>query len=280
MMQRSREIIDRAIAEYKPYAIAMMLSGGDDSLTAFYVARALNIPIDFILHGNTRTGVKQTTEFVRRFAQDMSTPYIEADAGDMFERRVLRKGWYGRGDAAHSMAYHRLKQDPFVAAISAYIRHGKRGRNILMINGFREQESANRKKQAKNPIARAKENSPNIWVNIIHHWSKGDCLDFLNDCKAQRNPVAELCHRSGECMCGTMQGLEARQEVSYWFPDWGRWLDRLEKQVQENGFYWGWGEGIPESFANLKQREKEIKNGQLDLFNDWLPMCQSCMAQR
>lgn len=267
----SKETVEKAIKDYKPYAICLALSGGDDSLTAYQVAKTLDINIDFIIHCNTRTGIQETTNFVRQFSACSGCKYLECDAKDKYEKYVLRKGFFGRGIKAHTYAYHTLKQQHLQKTLSKYIRQRKKGRYILLLNGARKEESNNRKHNLVEPFNPDKASPKNVWVNIIHEWSKLDCIEFLEGQKVKRNPVTEILHRSGECMCGTMQSLEARREAAFWFPGWGKWLDDLEQRVLSQGFYWRWGENIPKSFT-------EKKNGQLDIF-DYLPMCQGCQLE-
>lgn len=266
-IEMSQEIISRAITEYNPYAIVVMFSGGDDSLTAYHLSRHLNIPATHFLHGVTNTGIVETTDFARMTGEQSGLKYIEANAGNAFDDYVLRKGFFGTGDDAHTIAYHILKHRRFRATLSRHIRLGFPGRKILLINGARKQESDNRKRSMINPI---KADGPNIWVNIINDWTKLDCLEFLDSHK--RNPVTEILHRSGECLCGTMQSLETRKEVSFWFPYWGKKIDALEKETCKRGFCWGWGQDLPPGIKAQKAREKAISNGQLE----WLPMCQNC----
>lgn len=276
LLSESMNIVNRAIVDHDPYAVVLMLSGGDDSMTAGYVAKSLGIKVDFVLHGVTGTGIPEANEFARLVAPQFSDGYIEADAGDKYERYVLRKGFFGVGlDPAHKFAYHVLKKENFVHALSVNIRQRKRGRKIILLNGARRQESDNRRRRLIDPI---RVDGSNIWVNIINEWSKRDCLDFIRDSGGQRSPVAALLHRSGECLCGTTQTTETRMEASFFFPAWGKWLDDLESRVAKKGFCWKWGEDVPPEFKARKNREKAIRAGQMDLFDDWLPMCQTCVA--
>jgi len=273
-LTRSQEIITKAITDHKPYAIVTMFSGGDDSLTAYHVAKALKVPVTHLMHGVTGTGIPETTRFARKIGEQSGLNYIEANAGNAYEDYILRKGFFGVGRVAHDYAYHNLKAQPFRTALSKEIRHRKRGRNILLINGARWQESANRKR-LKNQSIRVDAHTPsNIWVNIINDWSKKDCRNFLES--QERNPVTDLLHRSGECLCGTMQRPfgETRKEISFWFPKWGQWLNDLEGQACKRGFCWGWGEDLPPDISERKRREKQIKNGQLEF--SFTPLCQSC----
>lgn len=270
-LEMSREIVNRAIAEYSPYAIVMMFSGGDDSLTAYHVAKTLGIPITHFMHGVTNTGITETTDFARQVGEQSGLKYLEANAGNAFADYVLRKGFFGIGEIAHENAYHILKNQRFVSTLSQHIRNKKRNRNILLLTGARKQESNRRKLMTMNPV---RPDGPNIWVSMINDWTKLECLEFLDGHK--RNPVTEILHRSGECLCGTMQSLETRREVSYWFPYWGKWLDDLEQDACKRGFCWKWGEDLPPKIKAKKAREKAIRNGQLE----WLPLCQNCQLMQ
>lgn len=268
-LDTSREIYQSALDRLEPYAIVAMVSGGDDSLTALGVAIHLNIPVDAILHVRTGTGIPETTEFVRHLGEISPQRYLEYDAGDAYVSYVMRKGFFGRGLLAHSYAYHLLKADGFRKLLSREIRQRKRGRNIFLINGARQDESENRMFTMREPIQREKKGSANWWVNIINDWSKADCRAFLNEMGIERSPVTRNLCRSGECMCGTMQSHEERAEAAFFYPQWGAWLDDLEQRVTER-FPWQWGDDIPQWFS-------QEQAGQLRLF-DFQPMCRSCVA--
>ena len=270
LIEQSKEIVNKAVVDYDPYAVLVAVSGGDDSLTAYHLTKYLGIPIDGILHINTQTGIEETTIFVRNLADKENVSYFEGDAGTAYDEYILRKGFFGRGLKAHSYAYHILKKT-VITKVLATIRQRKRNRKILIINGARITESDNRAKNFAGRIYR--EDNSNVWVNIIHYWTKSHCLEFLSGCSGIcRNPVSiQLC-RSGECMCGTMQSIQSRHEAAALYPDWGKRMDERERQVLER-FPWGWGQNIPSSFA-LEQK------GQLRLFDyDLQPLCSSCLNE-
>lgn len=242
MIESSQEILRRAIAEIEPYAIVSMISGGKDSLCAFYVAKELGIPITHIMHGITRTGIPETTDFVRHFAETQPYIYLEADAGSNYEDYVRRKGFFGVGIEAHRFTYHLLKSQVFRYIVSKKIRFGKRNRPVLFLNGARQTESANRNQHLQ-PI-RKDDRYNNYWVSPLFEWSKEERDDYLDRVSAPINPVTVKLCRSGECLCGTTQSKATREEAAFYFPSWGKWLNDLEKEVKTK-FGFGWGENSP-----------------------------------
>lgn len=266
LVERAAAIWRRAAEQYNPYAVVMMFSGGSDSTAAYEAARRAGVPLTHILHGRTGTGIPETTEYARRVGQSSGLVYLEADAGDAYERYVLRKGFFGRGETAHNYAYHTLKAEHFRKALSRGIRQGRRGRSILLINGARAQESSARGRKIPAAI---RADGPNVWVSLIHDWNATEKRDFLAETGSPINPVTQTLCRSGECMCGTTQSQAVRAEAAYWYPRWGRWLDDLERRVMAR-FPWRWGDDVPSWFA-------QTQRGQLSLGADFLPMCHSCI---
>lgn len=254
LIDRSQGIADTFFAQYDPRIVVALVSGGKDSLTAYYVAsHYLHLKIDAVVHVKTETGIPETSEFVRSWAESLKgSLYMERSAGTAFEDYVLRKGFFGRGMRAHAYAYHVLKADPLRKAMSVF-RQRRRNFPIMMISGIRLDESNNRKYNfAQKTIKPDPAAKNNLFVNIIEHFSARDCLDLLSEVGAPRNPVSDLLHASRECMCGTMQSEEDRREASYWFPHWGSWIDRLEAKVNET-FPEKWGE------ATTKKKRLPVK---------------------
>lgn len=240
-VDKSAAILRQAIDQFNPTHIVSMVSGGKDSAASDQVARELGVKIDLVIHGNTRCGIPETSQFVR----------------DTY-------GSIGDFIGAHGFSYRVLKATPFRKAISKHIRKGRRGVRILLLNGARKDESENRQKYLQ--TFRQDPASPgNVWVNLIHDWTQDDRDRYLDSRCTPINPVAKALCRSGECMCGTMQTKAERVEAAVLYPDWGRWLSELEREaVRLHGF--GWGEPFP------KPRDER----QADLFQ---PMCKDCVAR-
>lgn len=263
-IDKSAQILKDAIARFSPTHIVSMVSGGKDSAASDAVARELGVKIDFVMHGNTRCGIPETSEFVRSTYGALGE-LVEADAGTAYEEYVTRKGFFGVGLSAHAFAYRVLKATPFRKAVSRHIRKGKRDVRVLLINGARKDESENRQKHLQ--TWRQDPASPgNIWVNLIHDWTQDDRDEYLHERGTPINPVAKALCRSGECMCGTMQSKAERNEAAVLFPKWGNWLSELEAEARKiHGFGWG------EDFPTYEQK------AQINIFEEFLPMCKDCM---
>jgi 3'-phosphoadenosine 5'-phosphosulfate sulfotransferase (PAPS reductase)/FAD synthetase len=261
ILESSAQILSNAVEYFNPTHIVSMVSGGKDSAASDQVARELGVKIDFVMHGNTGCGIPATSSFVRETYGAIGE-YVEASAGAAYEDYVLRKGFFGKGIAAHGFAYRILKATPFRKAISKNIRQRKRGVRVLLLNGARKDESENRRLNLV--VTRADPAAPgNLWVNLIHDWSQIDRDKYLDERKTKINPVAiQLC-RSGECMCGTMQTHEERIEAAILYPKWGDWMSNLDAEAKRlHGF--GWGETYP----------RKRLTGQSDMFQ---PMCSDCV---
>lgn len=268
-IKESREVIEKAMIDHQPYATVALFSGGGDSLGMAALLKILGVRVDYIMHGITGTGLPDTLEYVRKIKDHLPGEYIEASAGDAYERYVLRKGFFGRGMTAHAYAYHVLKSDAFEKAMSKYIVQRKRGRKILLFNGVREDESDNRSKNYDGQLINIYPRKPNnIWVNVVYWWSKKELAELVEELSLERNPVSLALNRSGECYCGTSQNQADRLLASQFNPEWGKWLDDLERRVIANGFPWRWGQEISKSV--IMERD-----GQINMF---MPMCVGCKS--
>ena len=226
ILNESRNIFNQSFEMFNPSLVLLAISGGDDSLTALSVARYLGIKIDFAIHINTRTGIQQTSDFVVEHCKRYNIPLIIGDAGNAYEDYVIRKGFFGKGRKAHSFSYHLLKAGIFRKQVSK-LRKRRRNFRTLVLNGVRVDESKNRTDNFGDVTYRIDNKKKNmkphhsfdVWVNIIHWWSKNKCLQFLKEQNIERNPVSIKLNRSGECLCGTMQSQAVRNEVGHHYPD-------------------------------------------------------------
>lgn len=270
LLKESHEIVSKAIKDTNPYAIVLMLSGGDDSITALQVATMLGIKIDFIMHGVTGTGLPAVRKYVHEVATNYNIPLLEANAGSAFEDYVRRKGFFGKGNFAHSFSYHILKERPFDRTVSQSIRKNKSGRKIIFLNGVRVEESENRADNyGDNPYRWIRKKD--LWVNIIHWFTKKQCLELLQAENIKRSPVAIELGRSGECFCGTMQSDADRIAASEFDPEWGKWMLNLRREITKK---FGWD--INQNPKKHMLEEIKLKAQKL---NEFMPMCVGCKSR-
>ncbi len=248
---RSLQIIDEAIAKYKPARILGLFSGGHDSLTAVHVA-ARHPQFSYAVHINTGIGIPQTREFVRATALNQNwnlQEYKAADCGQDYAQIVSQYGF--PGPAQHRTMYIRLKERPLNKAMKEAKSSYPRNTNILLISGVRFQESV-RRMGYKDAVTKQ---GSKIWVNIINDWSKTDCNLYLQNHKIPRSPVVEKICKSGECLCGAFAKSGEFTELEYCFPEYAAHIKSLQSA---NGKRWGWG-------ADRKTNGKEVG-----------PLCAGC----
>lgn len=268
---------------YKPYGVIAMVSGGDDSMMLKYVLDELGIEVDFIMHGVTGTGIQETTDFVREIVANSGTRYLEANAKDAYLKYVMRKGFFGKGNDAHAKSYHVLKAQPFRTAVSHNIRHGKRGRYVLFLNGVRVDESENRADKLGDKIFNLDPAmKKNVWVNILHWVTTKERDRYLADNSLKRSPVATVMGCSGECWCGTTQSMATALQAAELFPKWGERWRETRKQVIKR-FPWDWGQNITkyEKLERAGQQNVRFNEDTLVFKKDepFMPMCHGCKAR-
>lgn len=272
-LKESLEIVNKAIVDHNPYAICVMVSGGDDSITALYVAKMLGIKIDFIIHGVTGTQLRGCREYVQSVAEKTNIKLLEANAGTAYEDYIRRKGFFGKGKDAHKFSYHILKDNPFGRTLTKNLSRGVRGRKVLLLNGVRVDESENRLDNfGDNPTRVSASRPNNIWVNIIHWFTRENCLELLEAENIERSPVARVLGRSGECNCGTVQNTNEIAAARAYDPEWGKRLDVL-RQYAISKFGWDiWQAPTKAVLAEIKDQAAKVP--------DYMPMCVGCKARQ
>lgn len=247
--------VKSAIRAQKPIAVFGLFSGGHDSLTALLVAKATG-QMTAAVHINTGIGVEATRTFVRQTCNALKCPLVEKCAAQnlnakgepdpqIYEDIVKRFGFPGPG--WHGRMYQRLKERPLRMVEREFGAdcRGKRKHRVLYVNGCRSDESVRRMANTEELQVRGRV----VWCAPIHDWTKLDCSLAIETFKAERNPVVDLIHKSGECLCGAFANSDRPnelQELSFWDltrPAYNE-IMRLEAIVRPvKG--WGWGERPP-----------------------------------
>lgn len=223
-------VIQRALIDHKPSHVFALFSGGHDSLCSTAVA-AHDPNFTAAVHINTGVGIPDTREFVRDTCASRGWPLIEMHPDrKTYRDLVAEKGMPG-GPSAHNTMYYWLKQRQVRRLVSEH----KQNRNdrIVLVTGIRRVESERRMAAAISvPIRRQ---GAQLWVNPILDWSKSDCHDYMQWSRLPRNPVVDLLHRSGECLCGALAHHSEMREIETWFPETAEELHGYEQLSRDNG---------------------------------------------
>lgn len=247
LVERSIALLNRQSRKHSAYVYALF-SGGDDSLTNTLVTSKAE-RFQAAVHLDTGIGIPETQEFVIKTCRERGWPlkiYRAKDYGQDYDALAKQYGFPGPG--AHFRMYTRLKE----RALDAFVRDhkGHRFQRLILSTGARSAESQRRMGHVK-PVRR---DGCSVWVNPIHDWQKRDCFDLIETYKVERNPVVELLHMSGECLCGCFAKSDELKEITLWFPKVARHIRALENEVERAGIKaCRWGQRPPTTRSTRKK---------------------------
>jgi 3'-phosphoadenosine 5'-phosphosulfate sulfotransferase (PAPS reductase)/FAD synthetase len=180
------------------------------------------------------------------------------DCGQDYDALAMRYGFPGPGQ--HGTMYIRLKERPLDALVRSQKRH--RRDRLILSTGARSSESKRRIGHVQ-PMRR---DGVKVWVNPLHDWLKFECLDLIAALGIPRNPVVELIHMSGECLCGAFAEPGELNEIALWYPQTATHIRQLEAAVAAAGIAaCKWGERPP-----TKGRTRRDSAGRVS------ELCQQC----
>ena len=283
------ELIDQAIASTGATHVFGLFSGGDDSLTALSVA-AQHPAFTAAVHIDTGIGVwddpddrrSVARKFVERTCAERGWPLLVYEAAQnvkangtpdaqVYERIVMKHGFPGPTETAHRAMYIRLKD----RAIERLIRDHRTipAQRFVLVAGARAEESA-RRMGSTIPVSLHRASRGQVWVNVIHDYTKRDCLDCIKRGGFERNPCSIKIHKSGECMCGAFaQDGELDCEIKLFYPEFVAYMRDLEQRVWDAGFPWRWDQRRPQWFEDQQRGQAFMFDMKPDAP---MPMCHKC----
>lgn len=269
-----------------------------------------------LVYINTKIGIEANRQFVLHYANRYfgDDRFTECVTPESYEQYCFRHGF--PGPSAHRWMYIRLKercikqlvrdstyhmdknvfhavlnelhrfhplvQHFLVEQILASMRKALEARKerIMFLTGARKQESARRARHVEPIQRRGRE----IWVSPLADWSKQEVMDAWQRSRLPRNEVADLLHRSKDCLCGAFASKDELEQIKLWFPQEGAYLEDLQRRVMAAGFPWKWGESPPAwwkkgQLAWPVQEEQEL-HAQSPKPDDkgFFPLCSTCHA--
>lgn len=140
-------------------------------------------------------------------------------------------------------------------------------RRLLYISGCRSQESQRRMANTNEVQISGRR----VWCAPIHDWTTSDTNELMEYDNIPRNPVVDLIHKSGECLCGAFAKRGELEELRLWpeTRDAYNEIIALQAEVVAAGFPWGWEDYPPDWY-------QEKKRGQTFLLNYDQHLCWSC----
>jgi 3'-phosphoadenosine 5'-phosphosulfate sulfotransferase (PAPS reductase)/FAD synthetase len=151
---------------------------------------------------------------------------------------------------------------------------------MVFVTGVRKQESARRMGHVEPIQVRGRE----IWVSPCTNWTKDDVLDTKQYYHLPNNPVVDLTHKSGECLCGSYAHVGELEEIRTWYPEVAEYIDELEQKVWAAGFHWRWEEGPTKEYLEKKRGQQSLWPDEVlylsekAVYKGFSPLCSSCHA--
>lgn len=228
-------------------AVVALYSGGNDSTTLAHLARPW---VTHLAHANTTVGLERTRQFVRDTASAWGIPLVERSSPkpweDSYRALVLERGFPGPGQ--HYKMFQRLKEHALYAIARELAPDGNSQR-VLLLAGRRREES-----QRRADVPEMERRDFLMWCSPLVAWTKLD----LNTYRLMRaaagdpvpaNPVSDILHMSGECLCGAFAKKGELEEIDAWFgSDPGlQVIAELEDLLRDREDIpsarrrWGWG---------------------------------------
>jgi 3'-phosphoadenosine 5'-phosphosulfate sulfotransferase (PAPS reductase)/FAD synthetase len=247
------DAIEQSVAEQGVLHLYGMFSGGHDSLVACEIASRHPL-FRGVVHLNTGIGIEQTRTFVRDTCAERGWELHEVMAGDgRYEELLFSRGGMPGGPKSHNSMLWYLKQQPH----RRWHRSACEGRTGF-VTGIRLNES-HRRMGAKFAVP-VRRWDRQVWVNPILDMDAIDVGRFLEKEGLARNPVVDLIHRSGECLCGALAKAQEIHEIRRWFPVEYERIRSLEIECGQRGLNARWG-GRPKKVVSSS------------------PLCHSCASE-
>lgn len=258
-LESPEQIINKAIALFKPVKIFVGFSGGYDSTVATGYSMD-NVPGCEVVHIDTGIGIKLTRDHVRQTCKDNKWPLrivrAKEDCGQDYDELVKKFGF--PGPSHHSLMFRCLKE----RACEKLLRDNKTSRNdnVMLITGIRQDESQ-RRSNYQDKVVSFKGNL--LWVSPFYYKDKSWFESYIKRNFLKRNPVSEVLGMSGECLCGAFAHKGEKELIKLVCSETHARIEALEIEVKNAGHNWGWEESPPKKRAD-------------DRTEEMFPMCVGC----
>ena len=284
LIDESMAVIDEAF-DRGAQAMAPLLSGGHDSISAVFLASQHPKFDGNVYHIDTGIGAKLTRAHVENICTEEDWNLNVFKSPSTYEMFIRERGFPGPG--MHQWAYIRLKERAVRMIMKQY-----KGARVALVTGCRSDESTRRMghvepiKIGEQQTRRIKDASGNwlrdaegeflrktvtvekrrYWIAPCHGWTTDNQVRFMDGNALPLNPIKQTpIAMSGECFCGAFARPGEIDMVRAFAPDVASEIDRLTIIAKQAGTHSVWG--------TRPDRRKGIviaKTG---------PLCNSCDAR-
>ena len=248
-MKTSYEILTEALEKYRPIKVALLFSGGHDSLVNTHVCANIltGLQIAFVVyHGDTTIGIPETQEYVKDVCKKYNWNLIirrPPNKKDWYDELIKGYGFPGPTKQSHQICYRRLKE----RALNAFVTHEcktspYKREFVLLCSGVRKDES----KIRMGYVHETSKDRSKIWTNPVFYFTEKDCERYMKEYDLPRNPVKDRICISGECLCGAFGGKEEFAEIKTCYPETAARINALHEMAIANGHPWHWSSGPTE----------------------------------
>lgn len=243
LVGHAHSIVDDAITAHLDghdlVATVLLFSGGNDSTVLGHLMRER---VTVAAHANTGIGIEDTRTFVRGTCVAWGLPLMERHAPTSYRDLVIERGF--PGPAMHYKMFQRLKERQLEQVRRELVTNARRQR-VIFLAGRRRSESNRR---ARIPLHERRGSV--IWASPLAMWTALDMAIYRELHDVPENPVSQLLHMSGECLCGAFAHPGELDEIGLWFPEVKTHIEALEADVRAAGHperlcKWGHGQGRP-----------------------------------
>lgn len=263
MIELSINIVECAIAKWKPSHIICLFSGGYDSMIMSHIMNQLDFGLPMTTYAiDTKLSADGWLDYVQEVAKKLGWPFgiYDNEAGWWeFVEWVTLMGCPNT-PTGHRRAYTRLKDRGVDGLLKQYKTswHDK----VLFISGIRKSESREREKLTEPINRRGKSNA--IFVNPLFWWSDRDCLNYRITHDLPVNPFYETVGGSGDCQCNWGNFITYQKLLKH-SPILARGNVKILQEISNKYHGFGW-DNLPANQLSFLDR--------LDSGEFWL--CQGC----
>lgn len=271
--EQSREMISQAVDEHHLSGVYSLFSGGHDSLVNTHLA-SRHPAFKGVIHIDTGTGIRETKRYVIETCYQFNWKLFIVQPHIRFEAVIMIMGLPGR--PAHKLVYSYLKNEPLRKLLKQFRKDtgGKRNWRIGLASGVRKQESDTRMIDARFDGVYHEPKTTRVWIPHISEFTSLDVAEYMSANDLPRNPVKDILHISGECLCGCFGSDGEKQEIEQWYPEAGERLKKYEQLAcMAHQMH---PDEIPAERQKWAWSNRRVGEDQIELF----PLCHYCRAAR